>query len=215
MHTAAPPDAWPVKQRGRLRAVCASRISPMKNQHVFLDALRHCQAPIDLDLIGPIDDEPYWTECQQLIAALPPHLTVSHRGEVVHAELMTRLAGYDLVVLPSRGENFGHAVVEAWAAGCPVLVSDRTPWRGLAADGVGWDVPLDRARWVGALERCAAMTDVELLPMRKQSIARAHRVWHDGVDGAQALQELIVLKAGGRTTEGAAERRVAHDPVRT
>ena len=216
VHTAAPPEAWPVKQRGRLRAVCASRISPMKNQHFLLEVLQHCQAPVDLDLIGPLDDETYWTECRRLIARLPPHVTVTHRGEVAHAELMTRLSSYDLVVLPSRGENFGHAVVEAWSAGCPVLVSDRTPWRALAADGVGWDVPLDRARWVAALERSAAMTDAELLPMRQQSIARARRVWHDGVDGAQALQELIVIKAYGRLPADTPERRVAPDAtVRT
>jgi hypothetical protein len=106
--------------------------------------------------------------------------------------------------------------VEAWSAGCPVLVSDRTPWRALAADGVGWDVPLERARWVAALVRCAAMTDADLLPMRQQSVARARRVWHDGVDGALALQELIVIKAYGRLPADTPERRVAPDAtVRT
>jgi hypothetical protein len=28
-------------------------------------------------------------------------------------------------------------------SGCPVLISDRTPWRGLEAQGAGWDLPLE------------------------------------------------------------------------
>ncbi len=49
-----------------------------------------------------------------------------------------------LLFLPTRSENFGHVILEALAAGCPVLLSDRTPWRNLARAGVGWDLPLDR-----------------------------------------------------------------------
>ncbi len=209
----APPDVWPVKQRGRVRAVCASRISPMKNQHFLLDVLTQCQAQIDLDLIGPIDDEAYWAACRRLIARLPSNVTVTHQGELAHAELMTRLSGYDLAVLPSRGENFGHAVAEAWSAGCPVLVSDRTPWRALSNDGVGWDVPLDRTEWIAALERCAVMTDSDLQPLRLQSIARARRVWHDGIDGDRALQELVLATASGAVPVDPTDRRLAHDAI--
>lgn len=36
----------------------------------------------------------------------------------------------------------GHVIAEALSAGTPVLISDRTPRRHLARDGVGWDLPL-------------------------------------------------------------------------
>jgi glycosyltransferase involved in cell wall biosynthesis len=57
--------------------------------------------------------------------------------------------------LPSLGENFGHVIVEALSAGCPILISDRTPWRGLAERGVGWDLPLeDPAGFRGVIDAC-------------------------------------------------------------
>jgi glycosyltransferase involved in cell wall biosynthesis len=45
-------------------------------------------------------------------------------------------AQYDLFAFPSRGENFGHVVLESLSVGTPVLVSDRTPWKGGESDAL-------------------------------------------------------------------------------
>src|SRR3546814_17574361 len=37
------------------------------------------------------------------------------------------------------GENYGHVIAEALEAGLRLLISDQTPWRGLAEAGVGHD----------------------------------------------------------------------------
>ena len=44
-----------------------------------------------------------------------------------------RIARSDVFLLPTGGENFGHAIFEALSCGVPVLISDQTPWRGLEA----------------------------------------------------------------------------------
>ena len=44
-------------------------------------------------------------------------------------------------------------MVEAWAHGRPVLLSDQTPWRGLAELDLGWDLPLDVDVWAAHLHK--------------------------------------------------------------
>jgi glycosyltransferase involved in cell wall biosynthesis len=50
-------------------------------------------------------------------------------------------AAASLFLLPSHSENFGLVIAEALAAGVPALVTDTTPWSGLAANGSGWCGP--------------------------------------------------------------------------
>jgi glycosyltransferase involved in cell wall biosynthesis len=69
---------------------------------------------------------------------------VDYAGEIANAELPAVTAKHHIFVLPTSGENFGHAIFEALALGKPVLISDQTPWRGLRAAGAGWDLALDK-----------------------------------------------------------------------
>lgn len=52
------------------------------------------------------------------------------------------LSNCDLLVLPSRSENFAHSVAEALAAARPVLTTDTTPWQDLVKFGCGWRIPV-------------------------------------------------------------------------
>jgi glycosyltransferase involved in cell wall biosynthesis len=188
----AAPIAWPSKEPGLLRLAFASRIDAKKNLQFLLEVLTQCQGRIHLDIIGPISSQSYWDSCQPAIDRMPPSVTVEYLGELPHAELRQRMQQYDAMALPTLGENFGHVVVEAWAAGCPVLVSDRTPWRNLAAQGGGWDLPLERQAWIDALERGVALTADEQRTLRRDALHRARRVSRDGIAGDEALRQLIV-----------------------
>ncbi len=49
-------------------------------------------------------------------------------------------------------------ILEALCAGCPVLISDQTPWRRLEEKGVGWDLPFSRPElFRDVLQRCVDM----------------------------------------------------------
>src|SRR5207237_2843779 len=86
------------------------------------------------------------------------------------------LASYDLFFMPTLNENFGHALLESLAAGCPLLTSDETPWRGLAAAGAGWDIALDReSDFRAVIERVIAMGPDEHAQMRAAARAYAAR----------------------------------------
>ena len=52
-------------------------------------------------------------ECEQLIATLPSNVLVIY-GDTVHPDAVKQtMAGHDLFILPTRGENYGHVIHEA------------------------------------------------------------------------------------------------------
>jgi glycosyltransferase involved in cell wall biosynthesis len=132
------------KAAGRLRVVFLSRVSPKKNLLGALQILGRVRGELEFNIFGPVGDEKYWRRCRALMESLPANVRVAYRGAVPSAEVPTVMAQHDLFFLPTFGENYGHVIREALAAGTPVLVSDQTPWRDLRAAGVGWDLPLDR-----------------------------------------------------------------------
>ncbi len=161
-----------IKDPGRLRVVFVSRIVPGKNLRFALEALRGVQAAVDFDIVGPIGDEAYWAACQQVIASLPGHIRVQYLGPVPHAEILKVFASHDVFLFPTQAENNGYVILESLLAGCPVLLSDRTPWRGLRELGVGRDLPLEGpAAFSAALEELAALSPEAHLAMRERAQA--------------------------------------------
>ena len=157
----APPPQHPAKQEGRCEIVFLSRISRKKNLDGALRMLADLQGEVHFDIYGPLEDDRYWRECQRLIAALPANIQVEYRGTVPHEEVSGVMSRYHLFLLPTLGENFGHVILEALVAGCPVLISDQTPWRGLSAGGAGWELPLsDSGAFRSVLQGCIDMSAV-------------------------------------------------------
>lgn len=146
---------------GALRLVFLSRIAEKKNLHLLLELLPRLRGAVELQIYGPVREPAYWARCEALIAALPPHVRATYCGSVEHAAVAAALAAAHVFALPTLGENFGHAILEALAAGRPALISDQTPWRGLEASGAGWDLPLAEAPWLAALQRLVDMGQEE------------------------------------------------------
>lgn len=129
-----------IKQSESLRIIFLSRIARSKNLYGALKILKSLDGEITFDIYGPIQDQCYWDECQRLVEVLPPNIEVSYFGPVNPDEVRTKFEGYDLFLFPTNHESFGHVVLEALAGGCPVLMSDRTPWVDIDRKQVGWVV---------------------------------------------------------------------------
>lgn len=134
------------KHQGELKLVSLARIAPEKNTLFALERLMelgNIEGQIIFDLYGQIYNEEYWQQCQTIIAQLPSNIKVEHKG-TVDAELVgATIQNYHALFLPTRGENFGHVILESLSAGRPVLISDQTPWRGLEDEMSGWDISLE------------------------------------------------------------------------
>lgn len=148
-----------IKEPGRLLCIYISRIVPKKNLLFFLQILQGLpeSAALDFSIFGEVEDDDYWSRAKTIIAALPRKINVNYLGPLPHDRVNDQLGKYHVFVLPSLGENFGHAIFESFAAGRPVLISDRTPWRNLQDQQLGWDLPLDNPEaWQAALQEAVA-----------------------------------------------------------
>jgi glycosyltransferase involved in cell wall biosynthesis len=151
------------KEPGIVKMIFIGRIHPIKNLHYLLSVLKDVKQQVRLTVIGSLEDAEYWQQCQQLIADLPGNIKVQYLGELAHHLLSPLVVEHDMFVLPTTGENFGHAIFEALAAGRPVLISDQTPWKSLAKYKAGWDLPLTAPQqFAEVIEKVAAMNNDEL-----------------------------------------------------
>src|SRR5205085_1852076 len=75
-----------------------------------------------------------WGEELDLSGCLTP-------GYVDDADLRAVVAGAALLALPSRDEGFGLTLLEALAAGTPVVASDLPVLREVGGDQVTWAAP--------------------------------------------------------------------------
>jgi glycosyltransferase involved in cell wall biosynthesis len=138
---------------------------------------------VEISIYGILEDREYWRSCQVLADSLPDHVRVRYEGALRPDQVVSTLSGYDVFFFPTKGENFGHVVLEALAAGLPVLLSDQTPWRHLEALGIGWDIPLVAAEgFAAALEGFAALGPEERQEWRHRAMQHAAKVIGD--DGA-------------------------------
>lgn len=150
-----------------LKVVFLSRIAREKRLDYALNVLSRVKRKVIFDIYGPAEDMIYWKECQELISRVPNNVRVNYFGSANPNEVVGVLSQYDLFLLPTAGENYGHVIVESLTAGTPVLISDKTSWRNLQADGLGWDIDLDQVdSFVRVIEDFALLSYNERLKKR-------------------------------------------------
>jgi glycosyltransferase involved in cell wall biosynthesis len=148
----------PEKRSGEMRVLWISRILETKNLKFALQVLSQVRGQVVFDIYGPMEDPSYWAKCQPLLRSLPANVRANYCGEVVYEKVADTFSGYHFFLFPTKSENFGFVIVESMAAGTPVLISDKTPWRDLAVKKLGWDMSLvDEAAWRATLQQCVDM----------------------------------------------------------
>jgi alpha-maltose-1-phosphate synthase len=142
-HRAAAREAFP-QIRGRDVLLCAGRIDPVKNQawlitHAAEIVRNHPEAL--LVLAGACTNEAYGQSLERQVR----NLGVSHHVLITGGlpsgdpRLLGLIQEARAVLLPSISETFGLVLLEAWAAGTPVISSKTSGASALIRDGEnGW-----------------------------------------------------------------------------
>lgn len=151
-----------LKKPGQLNIVFISRIHPMKNLIFAIQLLEKIKGNIIFDIYGPIEDLDYWKSCEIEINNLPKNIYVNYKGMLEHNSVIKTFREYHLFLLPSLGENFGHVIPEALIAGCPVIISDQTPWKNLEELGIGYDLDIkDENKFIEKIQFFVDMSNEE------------------------------------------------------
>lgn len=190
------------KKAGSIKCIFLSRISPKKNLKGALSILDGLKGQVEFNIYGPLEDTDYWKDCQTVIRNLPNNISVNYKGLLTHEEVASVFAEHHLFLFPTLGENFGHVIIESLVAGCPVLLSDQTPWRNLAQDGVGWDLPLERPElFQQVLQKCIDIGEDEFRQLsqraREYGVERSNDI--EALEANRNLFKYTIERCGNAT----------------
>lgn len=140
-------NATKFKKINELNLIYVARIHPVKNLLQILNILQDIDfGSIRFNIYGPIEDHQYWLECQRIISKLGNNIKVEYYGATANDTVVKAFSENHVFILLTLGENFGHSINEALIEGCPVIISDKTPWRNLEKNEVGYDLSLNKHR---------------------------------------------------------------------
>lgn len=156
------------KKSGQAKFIFLSRIVPKKNLLAVLNYMSNIKGNVEFDVYGALEDESYWEECKKQIARLPKNVKVEYKGLVNHDQVHDTFRKYDAFIFPTFSENFGHVIAEALMVGCPVIISDQTPWTDVADVKGGWSIPLEKSeQYIQAIQEIVNADEDEEILFRK------------------------------------------------
>ena len=140
------------------RFLFVSRISRKKNVEKLIQWFIDLSADkkrYKLLVIGTAEDPDYLKE---LLTLIGDNKQIKLKAAIHPDELAKIYAKAHFFCLPTRHENFGHVIIEALSYGCPVIISQKTPWRQLKRKNIGWDLPLEKpGKFMSVLKECVDM----------------------------------------------------------
>lgn len=169
------------------------RLHPKKGCDLLIDAFPRAYAShMALVLAGP-DQIGWQRKLKDRIARFDLSPRIVFTGMLEGEMKQGALAAADAFILPSHQENFGMSVVEALAAGLPVLVSNRINiWREIDADCAGYVESDDLAGTTRLIERWMQTPPETQAAMRsnaRQCFSRRFEINHAVDSLLQVLNE--------------------------
>ncbi len=151
-----------------LKLLYTGRVTQRKGIYYLLEALsRFSKDEVELDIIGFIHGSGKGFEKYASRVNLLP--------AVSQQQLFNQYSNYDALVLPTLFEGFGLVIVEAMAAGIPVITTEHSIGPELIDHGRnGFIVPIrDIESIASAIEELVNLDDPSLMKMRRKARASA------------------------------------------
>jgi glycosyltransferase involved in cell wall biosynthesis len=164
---------------GSVNLLCLGRVHPIKNLLFAVEILSKMNLKgkkVSVNIVGPSEDKKYLDSLLQLSNT---GLEVTYSGAVSHQGLREVFKNTHYLLMPTMHENYGHAIIESWGFGRPVLLSDNTPWRDLQEKGLGYCTPLNPALWEEVFKEILLVSEPDLKGMSAKCNARYQELVFD------------------------------------
>jgi len=170
---------------GSFNALFLSRLHPVKGVLDLIEAWRHFKESgytknnrWRLKIAGPAE-EGYKTKILDVINKGNLQKDIDLLGPVYGNEKQKLFSEADLFVFPTYSENFGNVVVEALAAGVPVITTKGAPWQELEEHNCGWWTEVGVEGCYGALMVATAISEHERneMGLRGKRLVEAKYSW--------------------------------------
>jgi len=159
-----------------LKLLCVARLIQRKGQHMLIQAAQKLKAnniPIHIKLVGNGDEEEAY---RQLTKELGVEAEIEFAGYVPREEIASVYAWADAFCLPSYNEGMSNAVLEAMAAGLPVIVTPTGGTEELVNHGLnGFVFDFDDIEALASQIQDLAVDSAKCLEMGKAARARAEQ----------------------------------------
>lgn len=165
--------------KSRRRILFLSRLHPKKGLENLLRAWHKLERDFDdwCVLIAGAGAPAYEEQLKSLVKELALQKSVVFLGPVYGEEKRTALAAADVFVLPSYSEGFSVAILEAAAAGLPVLLTPECNFPELAKTGAAIETSTDLPEIEFGLRTLLKLTDEQRSSMGRRGhdlVARAY-----------------------------------------
>ena len=177
---------------------------------------------LQVDIVSSVDPGDYATkstaadrdEILRRMEALRP--AIQFHGEVPNAEVLTMLRNSHVALLPTYDDTYGFSVLEAQAAGTPVITTDICALSEINTENVGWIIRLRKDKWrqaegiksgdiatisqeirTGIYEHLRAILDhPEMLKARSVACLERIRTHHDPARYGQTIRAIYQESVG-------------------
>ena len=143
-----------------------SRIHPFKGLDLLLRSIHKIKNQfVDKNwvfVIAGIDELNHENDLKLLVEELKLSKIVKFIGPQYAEDKIQVFDVASSFILPSKGENFGIAVIEALARGVPVITTKNTPWKELETSKCGWWVDRTEEGFINAFTDLFSSTTEEL-----------------------------------------------------
>lgn len=168
-----------------------ARIGRQKGLPMLLAGMAALRAKLDgwVLVVGGSDQDGHETDVKELVERLDLREHVVFAGPLFGETKLDAFSASEAFVLPSHCEGSPMIVLEAMAAGLPIICTQAASWQELETHGCGWWPEIDEGAVRDALEDVLSKTSAELKTMgdRAHALVARDYTWKAAAQRSAAL----------------------------